>query len=90
VSPTGALLIADRVRPQHPIARRLVADPGDATPLFFQHVWLKHGGFAVADCFWAAPGYAVYGGFKTTTTIESTLLSYSAAVEAVRGHSSGG
>lgn len=90
VSPTGALLIADRVQPQHPIARRLVADTGDASPLFFQLVWLKHGGFPVADCFWAEPGYAVYGGFKTTTTIESTLLSYSAAVEAVRRHSSGG
>jgi hypothetical protein len=84
VSVHGALLIADRVQPQHPVARRLTVDPGDASPLFFQLVWLKHGGFPIADCFWNAGGLAVYGGFKTTSAPATAALPYAVALEAVR------
>lgn len=59
-------------------------DPADhPSPLFFQLVWLKHAGFAIADCFWAAAGHAVYGGFKTVDAPASDPLSYSVALESV-------
>jgi tRNA (cmo5U34)-methyltransferase len=59
-------------------------DPADhPSPLFFQLVWLKHAGFAVADCFWAAAGHAVYGGFKTADVSVRDPLAYSAALDAV-------
>lgn len=48
VSPRGGFLIADSVEPA----------------LLHQLIWLKHAGFAVADCFWLFERYAVFGGFK--------------------------
>jgi tRNA (cmo5U34)-methyltransferase len=88
LSPRGALLVADRVEAQHPIARRLFEgrqdDPADhPSPLFFQLVWLKHAGFESADCFWAAAGHAVYGGFKTAGAAVSDPLPYATARESV-------
>jgi len=50
-------------------------------------VWLKHGGFPIADCFWAAGGHAVYGGFKTAAAPASAPLDYQAALDAIRRHS---
>lgn len=87
VSEHGALLVADRVQPQHPIAGRIAAVSDDASPLFFQLVWLKHGGFPIADCFWAQAGHAVYGGFKTAAVPESAALTYQVALAAIRRHS---
>ncbi len=54
------------------------------SPLFFQLVWLKHAGFIAADCFWAAAGHAVYGGFKAPEGGPAVRLPYSTALEAVR------
>ena len=92
VSTRGALLIADEIAPQHPIVERLFNEPmsdaasDDAThrsPLFFQLVWLKHAGFAIADCFWLADGHAVYGGFKTTDASLTAPLTYAAALRSL-------
>ena len=92
LSSRGALLIADAVAPPHPIVDRLfdestqVAAPDEdrhRSPLFFQLVWLKHAGFAVADCFWAARGQAVYGGFKAADASLIAPLSYGAALAAL-------
>jgi len=59
-------------------------DPADhPSPLFFQLVWLKHAGFAIADCYWAAAGHAVYGGFKSADGPASDSLSYSDAIASV-------
>jgi tRNA (cmo5U34)-methyltransferase len=59
-------------------------DPAEhPSPLFFQLVWLKHAGFAIADCFWAAAGHAVYGGFKSADPPASTPLSHSVALGSV-------
>lgn len=87
VSEQGALLVADRVQPQHPVARRLAPLSDGASPLFFQLVWLKHAGFPIADCFWAAAGRAVYGGFKTAAAPASAPLTYQVALDAIRRHS---
>jgi trans-aconitate methyltransferase len=87
VAEQGALLVADRVQPQHPIARRLAPASDGASPLFFQLVWLKHAGFPIADCFWAAAGHAVYGGFKTAAASGSAPLTYQVALDAIRRHS---
>jgi tRNA (cmo5U34)-methyltransferase len=54
------------------------------SPLFFQLVWLKHAGFAIAECVWAAAGHVVYGGFKSADRPASPPLSYAAALESVR------
>jgi len=60
-------------------------DSGDhPSPLFFQLVWLKHAGFAVADCFWAVAGHAIYGAFKSPGMLETPLLSYEMAVGSAR------
>jgi trans-aconitate methyltransferase len=63
VSARGALLIADRVATQHPLASASAADTFPAA-LFHQLVWLKHAGFAAVDCFRMEEDQAVFGGFK--------------------------
>ena len=92
VSARGALLIADAVAPQHPIAERQLDESMrsrasdeavDRSPLFFQLVWLKHAGFAIVDCFWAAAGHAVYGGFKTADAPLTAPLTYAEALKSL-------
>ncbi len=57
---------------------------GHPSPVFFQLVWLKHAGFAVADCFWAFAGQAIIGAFKSPGMLETPLLPYELAVESAR------
>lgn len=55
-------------------------DPLDKpSSLFEQLLWLRDAGFAVADCFWMQAGHAIYGGYKSTTSV-SASLSYPTAV----------
>jgi tRNA (cmo5U34)-methyltransferase len=53
------------------------------SPLFFQLMWLKHAGFAIADCVWAEAGHVVFGGFKSADPPASTPLTYADALAAV-------
>ena len=53
LSPRGTFLIADSVEPA----------------LLHQLIWLKHAGFAVADCFWLFERHAVFAGFKQAPAI---------------------
>jgi len=40
-------------------------DPVDQPSALMHHlVWLRHAGFAAADCVWMDAGHAVFGGFK--------------------------
>lgn len=53
------------------------------SPLFFQLMWLKHAGFAIADCVWAEAGHVVYGGYKSADPPASTPLTYAVALASV-------
>jgi len=53
------------------------------SPLFFQLMWLKHAGFAIADCVWAAAGHAVFAGFKSADPPLSPPLALDYALASV-------
>lgn len=54
-------------------------DPYDQpSALFEQLIWLRHSGFASADCYWMRAGHAVYGGYLSEKT-EGERLPYSHA-----------
>ncbi len=46
--------------------------------LFEQLIWLRHAGFASADCYWMRAGHAVYGGYLSSRA-EGERLPYSHA-----------
>jgi tRNA (cmo5U34)-methyltransferase len=59
-------------------------DPMDRpSPLFFQLMWLKHAGFAVADCVWATAGHVVFAGFKSADAPPAPLLTLAEALASV-------
>jgi tRNA (cmo5U34)-methyltransferase len=53
------------------------------SPLFFQLMWLKHAGFAIADCVWAMAGHVVFAGFKSDDLPASPPLTYAGALASV-------
>ncbi len=48
-------------------------DPADRPAALLHHlIWLKHAGFAAADCVWLFAGHAVFAGFKSAADSTKT------------------